>query len=55
MEKFWYRCFYDYLKCDPESTTIVLTEPPLNPPENRENMAEIIFETFNFKQLHIGV
>lgn len=32
-----------------------MTEPPLNTPENREQMAEIMFETFNVKGLFIGV
>lgn len=27
----------------------------MNPPENREHMAEIFFETFNAKGLYIGV
>ena len=27
----------------------------MNPPENRERMAEIMFETFNVKGLYIGV
>ena len=31
------------------------TEPPLNPPENRENTAEIFFETFNAAGIHIAV
>lgn len=55
MEKFWHRSIYSYLKCEPEEHVFVLTEPPMNPPENRENMAEIMFETFNVKGLHIGV
>lgn len=55
MEKFWHRCILDYIRCDPEQTVFVLTEPPMNPPENRESMAEIMFETFNVKGLHIGV
>jgi actin-related protein 3 len=55
MERFWHRCIFDYMRCDPEQTVMVLTEPPLNPPENREQMAEIMFETFNVKGLHIGV
>lgn len=33
----------------------ILTEPPLNTPENREQMAEIMFETFNVNGLFIGV
>jgi actin-related protein len=36
MEKFWHRCLHDYLRCEPEETEVVLTEPPSNPPENRE-------------------
>ncbi|CAM6005248.1 unnamed protein product [Sphagnum balticum] len=55
MEKFWHRSIFDYLRCDPQETVFVLTEPPLNPPENRENVAEIMFETFNVKGLYIGV
>lgn len=55
MEKFWHRSIFDYLRCDPEETVVVLTEPPLNPPQNRENVAEIMFETFNVKGLYIGV
>lgn len=33
----------------------ILTEPPMNTPENREQIAEIMFETFNVKGLFIGV
>jgi len=55
MEKFWHRSIFDYIRCEPEETTFILTEPPMNPPENRENMAEIFFETFNAEGLHIGV
>lgn len=32
MEKFWHRSIFDYLRCDPQETVFVLTEPPLNPP-----------------------
>jgi len=32
-----------------------LTEPPLNPPENREYTAEIMFESFNVPGLYIAV
>jgi actin-related protein len=44
-----------YLRCEPEEHAIVLTEPPLNPPENREYTAEIMFETFNVPALYIAV
>lgn len=40
---------------DPSNHNVVLTEPPLNTPENREQMAEIMFETFDVSGLYIGV
>jgi actin-related protein 3 len=55
MEKYWQRCLYQYLSVDPEEHFILLTEPPLNTPENREYTAEIMFETFNVPGLYIGV
>ena len=35
--------------------SLVQTEPPLNTPENREYLAEIMFETFNVPGLYIAV
>lgn len=55
MEKYWNHSIHHYLRCDPENHYFVLTEPPMNPPENRENIAEIFFETFNVAGLYIGV
>lgn len=46
---------YRYLRLDPGEQPIVLTEPPLNAPENRELTAEILFETFNVPSLYIGM
>jgi len=47
--------FFKYLRCEPESHYVMLTEPPLNAPENREYSAEIMFETFNVAGLYIAV
>jgi len=55
MEKYWQRCIYQYLSCDPEEHFMLLTEPPLNTPENREYTAEIMFETFSVPGLYIAV
>ena len=55
IEKYWHRSIYSYLRCEPEEHRFILTEPPMNTPENREQMAEIMFETFNVKGLFIGV
>ena len=46
---------FEYLRCEPEEHYFLLTEPPLNPPENRETTAEIMFETFNVPGLYIAV
>jgi actin-related protein len=55
MERLWQRCMFEYLRCEPEEHYVMLTEPPLNPPENREYTAEIMFETFNVPGLYIAV
>ena len=43
------------IRCNPEEHYFLMTEPPLNPPENREQLAEIMFETFNVPGLYIAV
>lgn len=55
MERFWENSIFKYLRCEPEDHYFLLTEPPLNPPENREMTAEIMFETFNCAGLYIAV
>eukprot|EP00461_Guttulinopsis_vulgaris_P000289 UN00289 len=55
MEKYLQRCIYQYLRADPEEHYFLMTEPPLNSPENREYTAEIMFETFNVPGLYIAV
>lgn len=55
MERFWERSIFKYLRCEPEDHYFLLTEPPLNPPENRESTAEIMFESFNCAGLYIAV
>ena len=36
MEQYWHSSIHHYLKCEPENHRFILTEPPMNPPENRE-------------------
>lgn len=55
MERFLHLALYRHLRCTPEEHLFLLTEPPFNAAENREQTAEIMFETFNVKGLHIGV
>jgi len=55
MERYWEQCIFKYLRCEPEDHHFLLTEPPLNAPENREYTAEIMFESFNIPGLYIAV
>jgi len=55
MERLWEQCIFMYLRAEPEDHFFLLTEPPLNAPENREYTAEIMFETFNVPGLYIAV
>ncbi|XP_076764366.1 actin-related protein 3 [Xylocopa sonorina] len=55
MEKFLQQCIFKYLRAEPEDHYFLLTEPPLNTPENREYTAEIMFESFNVPGLYIAV
>lgn len=42
MERFLEQCIFKYLRAEPEDHYFLLTEPPLNTPENREYTAGII-------------
>ncbi|XP_071057411.1 actin-related protein 3 [Onthophagus taurus] len=55
MERFLEQCIFKYLRAEPEDHYFLLTEPPLNTPENREYTAEIMFESFNVPGLYIAV
>lgn len=54
-EKFMEQTIFKYLRSEPEDHYFLLTEPPLNTPENREYTAEIMFESFNVPGLYIAV
>ena len=55
MEKIWDHVFYKELKVSPENQHVLLTEPPLNPKQDKERTAQIMFETFGCGGLHFGM
>ena len=54
IERVWSHAFYRELCVQPEEHPVLLTETPDNPKENREKMAQIMFETFNVPSLYIS-
>ena len=56
MEKVW-ECTFKKLKLKINHLqyyTVFMTEPPLNPKENREKMTKIMFEKFNVKKFYLA-
>lgn len=55
IEKIWTHTFSSELKVDPSAQNVLLTEAPLNPKANREQMIEVMFEKFNVPGAYIAI
>jgi len=55
MERVWQHTFYEQLRAEPSEHKILLTEAPLNPKQNREQMARIMFETFGAEAIYVQI
>lgn len=55
MEHLWDYTFYEKLKVDPQGQKILLTEPPMNPLKNREQMCQVMFEKYGFNGVYVAI
>jgi actin-related protein 2 len=55
MQHLWDFTFYEKLKIDPAGRKILLTEPPMNPLKNREQMCEVMFERYGFGGVYVAI
>lgn len=53
MSKIWHYTYYTELKTDPQEQPVLLTEAPLNPKKNREQMVEVFFEEFKVPAFYV--
>ena len=54
MGKIWGHIFTNELRVAPEEHNVMISETSLNPKENREKIAQIMFELFNVPGLYIA-
>lgn len=55
MERLWYHTYTKELKTQPEEHPLLITEAPLNPRRNRDQMCQVLFETFNAPCVYVSV
>lgn len=55
MKHLWDYTFFERMKVDPKDHMIMLTEPPMNPTQNKVNMLNNMFEKYNFKAAKVSI
>ncbi|KAG7280387.1 hypothetical protein CRUP_035829 [Coryphaenoides rupestris] len=45
----------DRLNINPPDCKVLLTEPPMNPTKNRQKIAEVMFETYQFYGIYVAI
>ena len=55
MQHLWDYTFYEKMRIDPRGRKILLTEPPMNPLKNREQMCEVMFDRYDFGGVYVAI
>lgn len=55
MQHLWDYTFYEKMKVDTTGRKILLTEPPMNPLRNREQMCEVMFDRYQFGGVYVAI
>lgn len=55
MKHLWDYTFNEKLKVDPKDCNVLLTEPPMNPKKNREEMVRTMFEDYGFQGVYVSI
>ena len=55
MEHLWNFTFNEKMRIDTSGRKILLTEPPMNPLKNREQMCDVMFEKYNFGGVYVAI
>ncbi|KAJ2895319.1 Actin-related protein 2 [Zalerion maritima] len=55
MQHLWDYTFFEKMQIDPRGRKILLTEPPMNPLRNREQMCEVMFDRYGFGGVYVAI
>jgi hypothetical protein len=55
MKHLWDYTFDEKLRIDPRGRKVLLTEPPMNPKQNRIRMCQVMFEEYGFGGVYVAI
>lgn len=55
MKHLWDYTFDEKLRVDPRGRKVLLTEPPMNPKQNRIRMCQVMFEEYGFDGVYVAI
>jgi actin-related protein 2 len=55
MRHLWDYTFNEKLRVDTTGRKVLLTEPPMNPKQNRQRMCQVMFEEYGFGGVYVAI